>query len=292
MKQLLTILISVVLSVAVSAFVLKDKSTTITNDQPAYDRVMKTGVLRCGYAMWPPEVLYKDAMTGEIKGLFYDIVETMGKNAGLKVEWVEETGWGTFIEGLQSQRFDAFCAPLWRNADRGKLINYTVPLAYSSMHLYTRKDDFRFDNDITKLNDPSIKLATLDGEMSDMVATRFFPKAQKESLPQMAELMQLFLAVTAKKADAVFVEPSTAKEFAKNNPGLIRQATKEPYQIFPNSLGVNMGEEKLKNLLDSALVEMMNQGAIERMISERQPDRSVFMPVAKPFIYIPPEELP
>ena len=261
------------------------------SDQPAFDRVMKTGTIRCGYAMWPPAAIYKDPATGELSGAFVEIMNEAASNMNLKVEWVEETGWGSFIEGLETNRFDVFCAPLWRNAERGLRVGYTVPLAYSALHFYTRADDTRFDDDLDVLNDGQYKLSVMDGEMSHIVARKFFPAAQQVSIPQMGDVSQLFLNVSTGKADGVFSETSLAKDFSDKNPGQIRQVTKEPYNVYPDSFGVRLGEVKLQQALDSALLEILNQGEMDRIIGRFDPDRSIFMPVARPYEFIAPPPL-
>jgi polar amino acid transport system substrate-binding protein len=291
---LIVIIVSILASFLTGYFYNSSKNvTSASSSNSVYDRVMETKTLRCGYASYPPTAIYKDPQTGEIKGIFVEIAEEMAKGMGLKLVWAEETGWSSFVEGLESDRFDAFCAPLWINTERGMRVSFTIPIAYSALHLYTRKDDFRFDNDVNILNSDQYTLATLDGEMSQVVARRFFPKAKQESLPQLSEMSQLLLSVSGKKADGVFLEPGLAKAFALKNPNQIRQSTREPFSIFPISLGaIKIGEDKLQNAMNSALTEMLNQGVIDQIISKTGPDRSIYMPVRKPYEIVTPTELP
>ena len=52
MRLFLTVLLSVVLSLlAVSIYTGEGKSGA---KESAYDRVLRTGVLKCGYSVWPP----------------------------------------------------------------------------------------------------------------------------------------------------------------------------------------------------------------------------------------------
>jgi ABC-type amino acid transport substrate-binding protein len=263
----------------------------IEKTETAYERVMRTGEIRCGYAMWPPKAVNKDLNTGEVVGIFPEIAEEMAKSLGLKLIWAEEVGWGNYIESLRAKRFDVFCAPLWRTGDRGKHTGYTIALAYSPLHFYARKDDDRFDENLSNLNSEEFTLSTLDGEMSSIVANRFFPKAKTTSLPQLADLSQLFINVQTGKADGVFSEPNLAFDFARKNPGTIRQVTKEPFQVFSNSFGMLLGEVKLQQMLNTSLIELRDQGIIDQIITKYEPDRSKFLPVRKPYEYIQPQPL-
>lgn len=274
-----------------AGFAFKAPTTIAENTNAAYDRVMQTGEIRCGYALWPPSAILKDPATGKLTGIFVDIFEEAAASMNLKVVWAEETGWGSYIESLESKRFDVFCAPLWRNAEKGMRVAYSVPLFYSALHFYARQGDNRFDDNLNILNDPAYKLATMDGEISAITADNFFPKAEKVSIPQLGDITQLFLSVGMGKADGVFLEPSLARDYADNNPGKIRQVTKEPFSVYPNSYGVLIGETKLQSALDSALIEMLNQGKIDKIIEKYEPDRSIFMPVAKNYTYIAPAPL-
>lgn len=77
--------------------------------ETAYDRIMKSGEIRCGYAISPPAMV-QDPNTGEISGMDYDIWQEIGKELGVKIVWPEEAGWGNYITGLNSGRYDAFCS--------------------------------------------------------------------------------------------------------------------------------------------------------------------------------------
>ncbi len=291
MRTFLIVLLSVGLSLIAGTFIGSSDEKS-SKQETAFERVMRTGTIRCGYALAPPSILYKDTETGKLGGIFKEIIEQMASNLDLKVEWAEETGWGNVIESLQSKRFDVFCAPLWRNAERGRYVRFSTPLSFSASNAYVRHDDHRFDGDLNKLNDPKVKLATMDGEMSQVIARTHFTKAQEVSLPNLADISQLFLNVATGKADALFLEESTAQDFASKNPNKIRRLNSEPYQVFPNGLGVNLSEDELMTMLDSALLAMQNQGEIDRIIEKYEPNRSIFMPTAKPYLYIKPKDLP
>ncbi|MEJ0063037.1 MAG: transporter substrate-binding domain-containing protein [Alphaproteobacteria bacterium] len=295
MKQFLTIILSVALSLAAVYFLERPAAVTpaaAPTKESAYDRVMRTKTLRCGYALWPPYMLTKDVNTGKVGGIFAEIAEKVADGLHLKLEWAEEVGWSSYIESLRTGRFDVMCAPLWVSAEKAEFLNYTLPLTYSALHFYVRAGDTRFDDNLQKLNAPEYKLATMDGEVSQMTAKRFFPKAAELSIPELADITQLFMNVATGKADGVFNEPGLAKDYASKNPGTLRQVTKEPFQVFPNSMGMAIGENNLTRTIDSALTELMNSGEIDRIIAKYDPDRSIFMPVAKPYTYVPPPALP
>ncbi len=269
-----------------------ETGVAVQKKESVYERVMRTGVLRCGYAQWPPVVLIKDAKNGQMFGFAPDIIHEMAEGLSWKVEWVEETGWDSFIEGLKTDRFDMFCGVLWENAARAREMSFSRPIAFSAMHLYTRAGDTRFDDDLSILNAPEYKLATMDGETSSIIAKKFFPEAQTVSIPALADGAQLFLQVANGKADGVFLEPGLAREFSNKNPDKIRQATKQPFSLFPIVFGIKKeSDSRMVDTVNSALGEMINQGRVNDLITKYEPDTSIYMPLAKPYEYSEPEPL-
>lgn len=99
----------------------KSVSTGGTNSAATstYDRVISTGTIRCGYIPYPPGS-FKDPNTGKLTGVFVETMEEAARRLDLKVQWTEEVGWATMIEGLQTNRYDMVCTPVWENATRGR----------------------------------------------------------------------------------------------------------------------------------------------------------------------------
>jgi ABC-type amino acid transport substrate-binding protein len=293
MRTFLIIAISVLISVLITSLYMgKQTQTTSASSETAYERVTRTGVLRCGYAAWPM-FLDKDTKTGKVSGMLPEIIETVAAHLQWEVEWVEEVGWDGFIQALKNGRIDMFCMAAWSSAERGKHVRFSSPIAYSAVNAYARAGDTRFDQDLFLLNDPAMRLAVIDGEMSSLIAQMHFPKAKQVALAGMiADPAQLLQNVALGKADAAFAETSLAKGYAEHNPDKIRLVTKTPFAVFASSFPVALEEEKLMTVFDAALVEMLNNGEIDRIISKHEPDRTIFLPVAKPYAYLPPNALP
>ena len=186
-----------------------------TAHESAYDRVLRTGVLRCGYTDWPPDVFVKDPTTGKVSGILADTTEAVAAKLNLKVEWTENTGWGSFIESLRDHRIDAFCAGVWRQAGHGRYITYGLPIFYSATYPYVAGDDHRFDQDLSIINRPEVRISAMDGEQSDVIAKTNFPKATEISVPQLGQVTDILVNVATHKADIVFNEPSFVNDYIK-----------------------------------------------------------------------------
>jgi lysine/arginine/ornithine transport system substrate-binding protein len=280
---LLVVILSLATAFVTARYIAPHSGEAVTAKESAYDRVLRTGILRCGYADWPPHVFTKNAITGKVSGIFADVTEAIAAKLGLKVEWTENTGWGSFIESLRTHRIDAFCAGGWRNAERGKYVTYTSPIFYNAVYPYVRMDDHRFDKDLSTADNSGIRISAMDGEESDIIAKHHFPKAAEVSVPQLGQITDIFLNVATDKADIVFNEPSLADDFIKANPGKLRRASNTPFETFQTSLNIEIHETQLRDMLDSALIELQNNGTVDAIITKYNSDPKVFLRAAKPY---------
>ena len=208
----------------------------------------------------------------------------VAKNLGLKVEWTEEVGWGTMLEGLQTNRYDMIGTPIWTNSNRARLVDFSKPLYYSPIQVWVKAGDKRFvDCNLASLNSPKCVIATVDGETAEVIAAEDFPLAKKLSLPQLAGVDQVLLNVSTGKADASFEEPAVAKEFLKYNPATIETISKTPIRVFPNCWMFKRGQLEFKEMLNTALSQIVNSGAEEKIIAKYEKYPGTLYRVALPY---------
>jgi polar amino acid transport system substrate-binding protein len=272
-KTVLTMILLVVLSVNAYAADLKET---------AYERVLRTRTLRCGYGIFAPQTM-KDPNTGKFSGTFVDVMQNIGKELDIKIEYTEEVDWGSIATDLNSGRIDAFCPGMWGTAKRGAHIGFSRPVYYSTIEAYVRADDTRFDHDKTKINDPGIIIATNDGDVTEEIANRFFPKARHFAKGNVSDETFLLVNVITKKADITFTAPSIAKAFMKKNPGKLRQVSlPEPILVYPNVIGVNIHEHELIHMLDAAILQLENNGSVKEILDGYEDGKFFRLPV-KPY---------
>ena len=251
-----------------------------TIDQQAYSRVMERSELRVGYLVLPP-YLNKDASSGKLSGIFYDVTEELGKRLELRVVWVEEANLATLSAGIDSGRYDLIAFPLWRSAARAKNVAFSTPLFYSLVGTYVREGDTRFDMGLDKLNDPSITVSAIDGELAATIAATDFPKARINSLPNLSDYSQLLLEVATGKADVTFFNRVVARRYIRNNPGKVREVPLgRPVRVFAECLILPIGDVKLQHMINASLLEMIENGAIERIFAQHGEDpKDYFFPI-------------
>lgn len=251
--------------------------------ETVYDRVMKSGTIRCGYGVIDP-YLMKDPNTGEFSGIYYEYMQLVGEALNLKVEWTEEVGWGDFVAGLKQGRFDAFCTICWPSAERARETDFISPIAVNTLSVYSQVNDNRFDNAIDRANTSNITFVSLEGQTPHKTSILNFPSAKHIVLPQISNSADVFLHLSDGKADLTLAEDVFANNFMKNNPGKIRKVqTDQPIRYAPNGLSIKADEYRFKRLLDVTTEELHTTGQIDKILNKYENQPNTIRRVAKPY---------
>ena len=236
--------------------------------ETALDRIRRTGIMRCGYAVWVP-ILLRDPNTGTMSGLGYDTMNVLARELDVKIEWTQEVGYGDYQEALNGGRIDVMCSPVWQSGTRAKAALLSKPLFYDALVAFAREDDHRFDQGLQTINQPDVRVAVIDGDAPQNARRTHFPKSQERALPQSADAVQAFMEVATNKADIVLDNYDNEIRF---NSGAHKKlkviAGGAPVQMFGDSLAVRSGEADLKAALDT-VIDVLNNGGIAAPIVEK-----------------------
>ncbi len=255
----------------------------------SYDRIIESGKIRVAYISVPPACIV-DPSTGNLSGITIEILNEIGKNTKLEIEYTEEVGWGTMIQGLDAGRYDMMGSNSWANPIRGKLATLSKPIYYSGIGIWVRANDNRFskDNKWSSINKPNIKLGVMDGSTGEVIASTQFPDAQHASYTDLTGEPQLFMELVANKVDVIFAEPVQGLDFLKTNPGKAKNiASDSPIRIFANVYLLPKKEFQFKNMIDTALEDLQNSGFVDKVLKKYEPGQNVFYRVNRPYYTSP-----
>jgi cystine transport system substrate-binding protein len=213
----------------------------------------------------------RDSETGALAGVSYDIAEAVAKEMGVTIEWTEEVGWGTALEGLNTNRYDVLGTQMWPNESREKVADFSVAPMNSVIYPYIKTGDTRFSaGDLSAINSPEYTISALDGEMTVFIANEDYPEAKLNSLPQLSSYAEVFLNVVQNKADITFVEPSAAEDFLASNPNSITRLGDTPVRTFGNSFAFDKSDTELKNQWNTALNKLIVDGTIAGILEKNK----------------------
>ena len=275
MKKILLSLLLITLSLPAFARDAKES---------AFDRVMRTNTLRCGYYVFPP-VTYRDPNTQKLSGFTIDMMEEIGKRAGLKIEWAEEYTWSGWTEALLSGRFDTACAPMWPDIPTARVVAYSAPMFYASLFPVVRADDKRFsDTSLEQFNKKEITFAAPEGDAVVSLIQAQFPKATLNLIPPGSDNGSYALQLITKKADVLLWDDNGLYQFNKQNEKKLRAIARQaPVKLQTFSLAVGRNELVLKDFLDNAIADLIRDGTMDRLLRKWEAEpRKTYLRVANP----------
>jgi polar amino acid transport system substrate-binding protein len=261
------------------------ESTKDINATSLYERVIDNKVIKVGYYNGEPYFI-KNPNTGEISGIFAEILNKVGEDLSIKIEWVGEANFATMSEDLEVGKFDIIGSGIWINAQRGKVSDFSIPLFFDVVGAYSRANDNRFDNDLGKINSPEIKISTIDGEMAAIIAAQDYPMADANtaSLPESADFTQMLVNVENGKADVTFLAIGPANKYMAENPNSLKLISKDhPIRLFPTAIMIKRNEYEFTRMLNLALIDLINSGFVDQVIKKHEALPLSHYRLAKPF---------
>jgi len=256
-------------------------TTTPQTRETVYDRIMHTHEIRCGYVYYPP-LLMKDPNTGAFSGIGADVMRRVAELMNVKLIWTEETSWATYIEGLQTNRYDMLCTLDFFLPFYAGKVETTSPLFYTGIGIYKRADDTRFPEVFRNFDNPDITVSAIDGSIAMHIQESDYPHAKLLSVPNMSDYAFTLMNVVNKKADITFVERAVGNNFLKTNPGaVVNIADKEPLRIYPYFVPFKIGETKLQSTLNGLIIFLRDNSEIDKILSRYENGTPSFYRVAK-----------
>jgi polar amino acid transport system substrate-binding protein len=278
MKKILLSLLLITLSFPVMAEEDKKES--------AFDRVMRTGVLRCGYYVFPP-ITNRDANTNDLSGFSVDMMNRLAERASLKIEWTEEVTFGNWVPAMQANRFDAVCTPMWPDLPQAKVVSFTHSLFFAGKYPAVLEKNPKINSKMTikDLNNETFTFVAQEGNMTLNTTKSAVPNAKLYVLPAMADGGEYYQAIATKKADAVITDANGMGQWNANNPEnrMIFLDMSHPITLQQFPLVVKRGESDLLEFLNLAIDEMNNAGEIDKILKKWEPEPGkTYLRVANP----------
>lgn len=233
--------------------------------ETAFDRVIRTGTLRCAYATWAPG-FYVDAKTGEKKGFSVEVAERLAERLGIKIEWAEETGWGTAEQGFTTNRYDAMCAHVCSDAIRGRATYFARPFLIEPIVAMVRADDTRFDANPAAINAPDVRVAIMRGGIFEYTARDYAPRAQQVDLNELGTQMDMFLSLTTGKVDVAFNTGISAELYNRQHPNTIK-IIGQPLRHCNAGFLVPLGDDRLLHFVNRGFDELLANGTIREIMT-------------------------
>ena len=246
--------------------------------ESAYDRVIRTGVLKVGYFVWPPYQI-QDPNTGELSGFTIDYMKVIASLLDVKVEYVPMAALGTQVEEFSKGRIDVAATDGPYVFTMLKFVDFSDPLFYAPVYAYGRVGESRFKT-LQDLNAEGVTFVGLDGDLSADLVRRNYPKAKLTTLPVGTDPGQMMMNVQTSKADAVIIDPGSVITFNANNEldlSIIAPGT--PVAMYPIGFSMAKDDGKLLTVMNGVVAALLNTNSMEPFVEKWFPESgTIYLP--------------
>ena len=228
-------------------------------------KIKKGAALQIGYAQ-TPVWFYKDPKTGDLQGIYKDLVDTLAKDLEMTVDYQEVT-FANATVGLRKGDYDLFGSSLVYTVPRGLVINYVGPLwSKGSLAIVNKKDAGRFKT-VADLNSPDVTFSVSAGASEEQRMPLLFPKAKFIAIS--GQLAVAAEPVRTGRATVFVIGDSDAIALAKRNPDWAHIIDEQhPFDKRPNTWAIRYGDEPWKNFIDMWSAYVTTNGLVQRLYDD------------------------
>lgn len=231
------------------------------DEKSALARVKKEGKLKVGYAQTLPW-FHKEAKTGSLAGIYYDVAEALAKELEVKAEY-QEVSWADATVALRKGDFDVFGSSLFYTVPRALVVNYTAPLWHKGHLAVCHKDNARRFKSIADFNRPDVTFSINVGTREEHVLKVMFPKAK--IITTSGQIVLAAEPVRTKKADLWVTGDLDALLFAKKNSAWAQVVDpSHPFGRGANTWAIRYGDPAWKFFLDMWVDNAVESGLVQQ----------------------------
>ncbi len=225
------------------------------------ESIDRTGKLRVGYGVFPPYT-QEDPTTHEVSGVSVDIINEIGRQLGVEVEWTR-FNWNTMNADLQRGEFDVLADAIFQTPARGRELTFTEPYAYFAIGIgVVRGQENRFTR-FDQINDPSIRVAVGQGFAEETFVRARAPRANILSIPSASDTAAPINAVLTGRADIAIVNLEDARRFVSANSRDLKILwDSDPPAYVPAGFAVRYGDLTGADFLTVSLRNLRSTGVL------------------------------
>jgi ABC-type amino acid transport substrate-binding protein len=276
----LVVLASIV--AALDVWGVQEKTKPVSNGRPTepgqqlvYEK--RDDTIRCAGGLFE-----KDSKAVTRVGFNYDLMEEVGKALGKKIVWVEG-GRSPFRDpdAFKNDVYDVFCLQFLETKKRSDKMIFAASLLKQPYMLYVRRNDGRFDQNISAADRSNIKVAVSPGSSAKYVVNEDLPKSEKVLLGEDSTPDDAFAAVAASKADVAIETPTAFDDYNKLHPDLLKQAGDRPIRILALGYPIEKSNASLKIMIDGAIVQLQKKGVLDGILKKYPDEAKIFVPLSE-----------
>ncbi len=225
--------------------------------------IKERGVMRCSY------VPYFDYFTahadGTFSGKFYEVISAIAQENAIKLEFVEQSGYGTLTQRLDLGYIDIFCSPTWPSTERKLEMFFSQSLMKSPVYAFLRADSPYANQDLETLKqNQKLRIAVKENDIHYQLALQYFPHARLIRVPQLSHIEEVMDFVKDNRADITFWDADLVKKYCDTHQ--IAESTfiqkwfsDGPITTYDNCYALPRWEFELKKMVDEGIEKFVEK---------------------------------
>lgn len=231
-------------------------------DSSVLTKIRKGGTLSVGYAQ-TPLWFFKDAKSGELRGIYKELVDILAQDLEMTVKWQEVT-FANATVALRKGDFDLFGSSAVFTVPRALACNYVGPLWAKGSYVIVHKDDANRFKKISDFNQEGVTFSVSAGTSEEQRLPALFPKAKFVAIG--GQQVMAAEPVRTKRATAYVLPDSDALALVKRNGDWAHIVDIDhPFDKRPNTWLIRHGDVPWKNFLDTWSNYIVGSGRVQSL---------------------------
>ncbi|MDK2856665.1 MAG: polar amino acid transport system substrate-binding protein [Bacillota bacterium] len=223
-------------------------------------------VLRVGFnAAFPPFESVNDK--GEFEGFDVDLAYALGKELGMKVEFVD-VAWETIFAGLQSKKYDVIISGVTITEERKKTMNFSDPYFEAGQVIMVRKD---YDEIKSEKDLAGKKVGVQISTTADEICTAMqegksqFGKIAIKEIKRYDNYPQAFVDLQNGNIDAVVVDVPVALPYVAKHSDKVKLVSEKPFVAEYTGIALRKEDTELLKKINAALKKLKEDGTYQKI---------------------------
>jgi ABC-type amino acid transport substrate-binding protein len=274
-KTILTLFLTSIILIGCTGQTIN--STLAPNKQPAdgnntdslhssLDQIQERGILIVGTAITKPFEFY-DSDTGNLSGFDIDLINFIGKQIGVDIEYVEMS-FANLIPALQDGKVDMTIAAMYITEEREKLVDFSAPYLDSGLVMVAHPG---LQKQIKRVEDlAGLKVGVKIGSTGAELAQALVTKGYNLKITEYKDTFDSFLDLEVERVDVILNDYLNSLAYIKNSQSNLKIIIDDNGEVIYLSnvglgIAVQQGNQELLNIVNVSLMKMNQTGEITRI---------------------------
>lgn len=254
MRRCLLIAIGVAALAAYSGKAVAQSINQQISSGSVIEEIKKRGVIRVGLSTFVPWAMR--SKKGDLVGFEIDVANQIGKDMGVKVEFVP-TAWDGIIPALVAGKFDIIISGLTMTPQRNLTVNFTIPYAHSGQQMTASKKLAGNFKNLEDFNNANVTITCRRATPNCVAIKEFFPKA---TLRQFDDEQQTVQEVLNGNAHATMTSSPKPKFWTLQNPELLFMPTEKNLTTRDLAMALRKGDPDALNFFNNWITVRQSDG--------------------------------